>query len=100
MRSTIRPVTVDEASSANARVMAKARWEDDCLLWLGAKYSNGAGQIRVGSRTKQTMRNAQVTHVVLALDGRPVPAGMVARHTCGRADCVNPRHLEVRGPRY
>ena len=98
MRSTIRPVTVDEASSANARVMAKARWEDDCLLWLGAKYSNGAGQMRVGSRTKQTMRNAQVTHVVLALDGRPVPAGKVARHTCGRADCVNPRHLEVRGP--
>jgi hypothetical protein len=98
MRSTIRPVTVDEARTASSRVMTKARWDADCLLWQGAKYDNGAGQIRVGSRTDRTMRNAQATHVMLALDGRPVGAGMVARHTCGRADCVNPEHLEVREP--
>jgi len=60
-----------------------------CWLWDGSYDRKGYGQLRL----KKSSRYA--THIALALDGRPVPAGMLACHHCDIPSCVNPAHLFV-----
>jgi hypothetical protein len=59
----------------------------DCWPFEGAKDQDGYGQFMIDRRNHRAHR------VALLIDGRPVPAGMVTRHTCGVRECVNPAHL-------
>jgi hypothetical protein len=73
-----------------ARFQAKVdrRGPDECWPWLGST-NRGYGLISDGHRQMRS------THVALDLDGRPVPKGMSAMHTCDNPPCVNPVHLLV-----
>ena len=71
---------------------------------IGHSYCKGLGGLRPTSKdsvntayidmTLATPDGPNKAHIVsLALDGRPVPPGLVARHTCNVMKCYNPAHL-------
>lgn len=69
---------------------AFARWvrkTDACWPWTGAQDKDGYG---VFSHEKNQYR---APAFALKLDGRPVPNGMMACHTCDNPICVRPDHL-------
>ncbi len=64
--------------------------KDECWEWIGAGATtkHGYGRIRADGRMRQ------ITHVAWELThGKPVPSGLVMRHSCDNPLCVNPHHL-------
>lgn len=64
-----------------------------CWLWLGRAYesqrAHAYGVFSLGNKRTSVHRAAyEATH-------GPIPKGMVCRHTCDNASCVNPDHLLV-----
>jgi len=62
---------------------------DNCWLWTGAKNGFGYGTIKIDGKTINAHRTA------LELEGIDIPSGMLVRHKCDIAACVNPDHLEL-----
>lgn len=62
--------------------------EGDCLLWTGAKSSNGYGVVRWHGRMVYTHRLAYALHV-----GAWPERGLVVRHGCDTPACCAIWHL-------
>lgn len=60
-----------------------------CWPWTGCRDANGYGWLGWHGQRSRAYR------VALELDGRPVPAGLVARHLCHNRLCCNPAHLAI-----
>jgi hypothetical protein len=66
---------------------------DECWLWTGGiQKRSGYGKIQVGGRGTPVI---YVQRLAVILDGRSIPAGHEAHHTCHVRLCCNPRHLSV-----
>lgn len=64
---------------------------DECWLWQGATNgTNDYGTLGIRGRTLYAHRVAWEE-----ANGRPVPAGLVVRHSCDNPPCINPAHLDV-----
>jgi len=70
------------------RFIAKVRVTPGCWLWTGAKQASGHGVFRWG-RLVMAHRYAYQAYL------GSIPKGMVVRHKCDVAACVNPDHLEL-----
>lgn len=67
--------------------------EDGCLIWTGAKFRFGHGQIKIGS-VKNNTRKLEATHrVAYFLEHGELPRGGVVRHSCDKPACCLPDHL-------
>lgn len=64
-----------------------------CLLWRGAKTTDGYGVIRVGSRQDASRRVARVHRLMYALAGGELLTGIEISHRCGNRACIEPSHL-------
>ena len=64
--------------------------EGDCLIWQGAKTTNGYGYVgpnQMGTRT---------VHVLMWMHTHGErPPGTEFDHLCRNRDCINPEHLEA-----
>lgn len=64
-------------------------WQGNCLVWTGAKNSNGYGLIHLGSRIQVTHRYSWER------ENRTIPEGYELNHTCWNRSCVLVSHLEL-----
>jgi HNH endonuclease len=65
--------------------------DTDCWPWVGPINRWGYGRLRpMGSPELMMHRIAWSVH-----HGRPVPSGMVVRHSCDNPPCCNPAHLSI-----
>lgn len=63
--------------------------ETGCHIWRGLRTERGYGVL--GSDLKHRVHRVAWE----AVNGRPVPEGLVVRHRCDNPPCCNPDHLEV-----
>lgn len=87
----------DPVARTIARFMCKVRagaTPDACSEWIAAKDKDGYGTFQFrGLDGSEKPRKERASCVALAIDGRPLSEGALARHTCDNAGCVNVRHL-------
>lgn len=79
--------------------MSRAHYEDrghdtQCLIFDGARDSDGYGSIMTGSRTDGTRRARSVHTVVWEAVFGPVLNGQELDHLCNVRECLNIQHLE------
>lgn len=75
--------------SIEERLLAKAKWVGECLVWFGNKDSNGYGRIRYGG-----VANYPAHRLNYELLHGPIPDGLVLRHSCDNPACINVAHLD------
>ena len=59
----------------------------ECWPWLGAKASNGYGNVRINKKYLKAHR------VAWELANFPIPEGYQVMHICDNPSCCNPSHL-------
>lgn len=68
---------------------ARTERRGDCLVWTGATYPSGYGQLRINNKVVRAHRYAWERA------NGPIPEGMVIDHMCFNRACVNVNHLRV-----
>ena len=74
--------------SIEERLLVKAEWKGECLVWFGNKDPNGYGRIRYGG-----CANYPAHRLMYELKHGPIPDGLVLRHSCDNPSCINDMHL-------
>lgn len=82
-------VKFDRYSDPDKAFAARTRLEGDCLVWTGAKYPSGYGQIRINDVIVRTHRYAWERA------NGPIPDGVMLDHTCFNRACCNVGHLRL-----
>lgn len=76
--------------SIEERLLTKARWEGDCLVWVGDRDSNRYGRIRHNGQ-----KSYPAHRLMYELRKGVIPDGLVVRHKCDNPACINIEHLET-----
>lgn len=71
------------------RLLSRAE-PDACWIFRGPRMGDGYGAIRVHPRVLRAHRVAY-----MLANKRPIPPGIVVRHTCDNRLCVNAAHLNL-----
>lgn len=69
------------------RVRLRVVSQGACLIWTGARFGNGYGEMKVEGRIRPVHR------VVYERMVGPIPAGMQVLHRCDTPLCCNHDHL-------
>lgn len=71
------------------KLITKAKWEGNCLVWFGQKDAKGYGRLRLDKKLQRSHRLAyELKHGKLA-------AGIVVLHSCDNPSCINLEHLSA-----
>jgi hypothetical protein len=73
------------------RLAAKSRMEGECLVWTGAKHSNGYGSITIGGRKGR--RESTHRAAWIARHGEPPAEKPFVLHKCDNPPCWRDEHL-------
>jgi hypothetical protein len=66
--------------------------EQGCWIWMGARFKEGYGMIRVPPTGKKGTYSL-AHRVAWELTNGPIPDGLNVLHNCDNPPCVNPFHL-------
>lgn len=77
-----------------ARLNRHIRFEDGCMVWVGAL--NNCGYPRMNFRVAGRHTQVMVHRLMYVLYTRQdIPEGLTIDHLCNRRNCVDPRHMEA-----
>lgn len=80
--------TFPEPMDPLSTLLKRTDLQGDCLVWNGPSTDpNGRGQMRFNGRSTWAHR------VVWECTNGPIPKGLVVRHTCDVAACLNIDHM-------
>lgn len=65
--------------------------QGECLVWTGAKVSNGYGQLRVPGTKERKLAHRAAWEIA----NGPIPEGLQIDHVCGNRACVGANHLRL-----
>jgi hypothetical protein len=77
------------------RFYAKVQKTDSCWVWIGARHSQGYGQLFTANTVNGNPRPEKAHRVAYELLIGPIPDGLQIDHLCRNKVCVNPAHLEA-----
>lgn len=85
----------DQAQPVLMRIRDRSAMEPNtgCWLWLGQVNSRGYGKIWIGSRADGSRRCAVTHRAAYEATHGVISEGLILRHKCDVALCVNPDHL-------
>ncbi len=69
------------------RLIAKAKWDKDCLVFNGGLSGNGYGRFWFKGKLQMAHRAAW------EMSGRTLTDGLTLDHICRNRRCINPTHL-------
>jgi hypothetical protein len=80
---------MDTKEALIARLMAAIVVDEKsgCWIWQGSTKDSGHGRIKVDGKVQAAHRVSFVAH------GKRIRRGLVLRHKCDVAACINPAHL-------
>lgn len=84
---TIAKAIAGDRIEAGAKLLRRAAWEGECMVWTGARNDAGYGQIVHEGRVWYAHRLAY------AIVHGPIPDGMYVCHTCDNPPCIRAEHL-------
>lgn len=76
--------------SAKCYIAGHAKAVGECWAWTGGTESDGTPRARWEGHGQPAQ---ELSYAAFRRQGEPVPDGYRVRATCGRGECVNPRHL-------
>jgi hypothetical protein len=95
--ATWRAWLADPATLARFDAKTYHRGPEQCWPWLAALSADGHGRFRAGSRATGTSlviaAHAFAYHRAHGITPTDLHSGIVRRHRCDEAACVNPAHL-------
>lgn len=71
------------------KLLTKAAWQGECLIWFGQKCPKGYGRLRLEGKMQRAHR------LMYQLEHGPIADGQVVRHSCDTPACINPNHLSL-----
>lgn len=80
----------DDLDGSAARFMARVDTSGSCWLWTGPPMAKGYGYARLTGARRHTTAH-RVAYMLAT--GRPIPPGLLVRHSCDTPACVFPGHL-------
>lgn len=80
----------DHLEDSAARFLERVDTSGTCWLWTGPPGTKGYGYARLIGARKHTTAH-RVAYMLAT--GRPIPRGLLVRHSCDTPPCVFPGHL-------
>lgn len=71
------------------KLLSKAAWQGECLIWFGQKCPKGYGRLRIEGKQQRAHR------LMYQLRHGPIADGLVVRHSCDNPSCINLDHLSL-----
>jgi hypothetical protein len=71
------------------KLLTKAAWQGECLIWFGQKCPKGYGRLRLEGKMQRAHR------LMYQIKHGPIADGQVVRHSCDTPSCINPNHLSL-----
>ena len=75
-----------------AKILARARRDGECLIWMGARHPRGYGRVWDGERRRTAYPHRWAMEEIL---GRELSRDELVDHICHTPPCLEPSHLRV-----
>lgn len=81
------PINLEEGDVQRFWSKVDIKGENECWLWIAARFKEGYGAFKLNGQNKKASR------VAFVISNGSIPNGMLVCHSCNNPPCCNPKHL-------